>query len=92
MRSALRAIAGLCKGAGFSWQVRGAARKMKECTDIIDAPVPFLFFGVEDHPDYHHPSDTFEHIPQAFFAKTASLIVDTATVLDQHLDEVKAKR
>jgi Zn-dependent M28 family amino/carboxypeptidase len=57
-----------------------------------DAGIPFLFFGVEDHPDYHHPSDTFEHIPQAFFAKTANLIVDTATVLDQHLDEVRAKR
>ena len=57
-----------------------------------DAGIPFLFFGVEDHPDYHHPSDTFEHIPRAFFAQTVNLIVDTATVLDQHLDEVKAKR
>jgi Zn-dependent M28 family amino/carboxypeptidase len=57
-----------------------------------DAGIPFLYFGVEDHPDYHHPGDTFEHIPQAFFGKTASLIVDTAAVLEQHLDEVKAKR
>jgi len=56
------------------------------------AGIPFLHFGVEDHPDYHRPGDTFAHIPQAFFAKTASLIVDTAAVLEQHLDEVKAKR
>ncbi|MTW10600.1 M20/M25/M40 family metallo-hydrolase [Pseudoduganella eburnea] len=57
-----------------------------------DEDIPFLMFGVEDHADYHQPSDTFEHIQQDFFAKTAHLIVDTATVLDQHLDEVKAKR
>jgi len=57
-----------------------------------DAGIPFIMFGVEDHADYHHPGDTFEKIPQAFFTKTANLIVDTATVLDQHLDEVKAKR
>ncbi len=57
-----------------------------------EAGIPFLFFGVEDHPDYHHLGDIFEHIPQAFFAKTASLIVDTAAVLDQHLDEVRANR
>jgi len=56
------------------------------------AGIPFLHFGVEDHPDYHRPGDTFARIPQAFFAKAASLIVDTAAVLEQHLDEVKAKR
>lgn len=57
-----------------------------------EAGIPILYFGVEDHPDYHHPGDTFEHIPQAFFAKAASLIVDTAAVLEQNLDDVKAKR
>jgi len=57
-----------------------------------DAGIPFVFFGVEDHADYHRPGDTFEHIPQAFFVKSASLIVDTAGVLERHLDEVKAKR
>jgi hypothetical protein len=57
-----------------------------------EAGIPFLFFGVEDHSDYHRPGDTFEHIAQAFFVKSANLIVDTAAVLDQNLDEVKAKR
>ena len=31
------------------------------------AGVPFVYFGVEDHPDYHRASDTFETINQRFF-------------------------
>jgi hypothetical protein len=47
-----------------------------------EAGVPFLYFGVEDHPDYHAPSDTFEHINQAFFTSVADLLVDVAATLD----------
>lgn len=54
-----------------------------------DAGVPFLYFGVEDHPDYHAPSDTFERINRPFFARVASLLADTADLLDKHLDSVK---
>jgi Zn-dependent M28 family amino/carboxypeptidase len=31
------------------------------------AGIPFVYFGVEDHPDYHQASDTFETINQQFF-------------------------
>ena len=31
------------------------------------AGVPFVYFGVEDHPDYHQASDTFETINPQFF-------------------------
>jgi acetylornithine deacetylase/succinyl-diaminopimelate desuccinylase-like protein len=51
-----------------------------------DAGLPFLYFGVEDHADYHQPGDTFEHINQAFFGQVADLVLDTVHVLDQHLD------
>lgn len=51
--------------------------------------VPFLYFGVEDHADYHAPSDTFEHINQAFFVKVAGLLVDMAATLDRNLDSVR---
>ena len=47
-----------------------------------EAGVPFLYFGVEDHPDYHAPTDTFEHINQAFFARVAALVVDVAATID----------
>jgi Zn-dependent M28 family amino/carboxypeptidase len=50
-----------------------------------EAGVPFLYFGVEDHADYHAPSDTFEHINQGFFINVAKLLVDVAATLDAGL-------
>ncbi len=76
------------------------AKKGAEADDWTDssdhgpfhaAGIPFLYFGVEDHPDYHAPSDTFEHINQAFFVKVAALLVDVAATLDQQLDSVKPR-
>jgi hypothetical protein len=40
------------------------------------AGVPFLYFGVEDHADYHKPTDTAERIPRAFYAEAAELVLD----------------
>jgi Zn-dependent M28 family amino/carboxypeptidase len=50
-----------------------------------DAGLPFLYFGVEDHADYHAPSDTFEHINPAFFISVAKLLVDVAATVDAGL-------
>jgi hypothetical protein len=50
-----------------------------------EAGVPFLYFGVEDHADYHAPSDAFERINQPFFIGVANLLVDVAATLDANL-------
>jgi hypothetical protein len=42
-----------------------------------DADVPFLYFGVEDHPDYHKPTDTPDKIPLAFYDEAVEIVVDT---------------
>jgi glutamate carboxypeptidase len=42
-----------------------------------DAGVPFLYFGVEDHADYHKPTDTADKIPRAFYQEAAELVLDT---------------
>ena len=55
------------------------------------AGIPFLYFGVEDHADYHQPGDTFEKIDPRFFSEVARLLVSTAAVLDQNLDGIKPK-
>ena len=34
------------------------------------ARVPFLYFGVEDHPDYHKPTDTADKIPAAVLPRS----------------------
>lgn len=40
------------------------------------AGVPWLYFGVEDHDDYHTPDDTFERIDESFFLGAAATVVD----------------
>jgi Zn-dependent M28 family amino/carboxypeptidase len=36
--------------------------------------IPFIYFGVEDHPYYHTPDDTFDKVTPEF-AKGAALTV-----------------
>jgi Zn-dependent M28 family amino/carboxypeptidase len=47
--------------------------------------IPFIYFGVEDHKDYHKESDTFENIHPDFFAETVELILDIIISLDSQL-------
>ena len=47
-----------------------------------DAGVPFVYFGVEDHPDYHKPTDTAGRIDPAFFGDAVDTIVDAIRALD----------
>ncbi|HEX6164448.1 MAG TPA: M28 family peptidase [Vicinamibacterales bacterium] len=49
------------------------------------AKIPFVYFGVEDHPDYHKPTDTADKINPAFFAEVAETILDSLLALDRHL-------
>lgn len=49
------------------------------------AAIPFIYFGVEDHPDYHQPTDTADKIDPAFFAKAAGVILDALRALDAGL-------
>jgi Zn-dependent M28 family amino/carboxypeptidase len=49
------------------------------------AGVPFLYFGVEDHPDYHQPTDTADKINAKFFYQSALTILDAVTAVDRAL-------
>ncbi|HEX7956540.1 MAG TPA: M28 family peptidase, partial [Pyrinomonadaceae bacterium] len=57
------------------------------------AGVPFVYFGVEDHRDYHKPTDDFETLTRDFFVRAAETVLDAVETLDSGLGEVtKAKR
>lgn len=56
------------------------------------AGIPFLYFGVEDHAGYHHPSDDFENLTLDFFVRAADAIVMVAKAADARLDEIHAQR
>lgn len=52
--------------------------------------VPFIYFGVEDHPHYHAPSDTFENTNPEFYVKSVTTILNFIHHADQNLSEIRA--
>lgn len=52
---------------------------------FVDKGIPHIYFGVEDHKDYHQPSDNFEGINQEFFVASANLILKCIIALDKEL-------
>ncbi|WP_111672673.1 M28 family peptidase [Algoriphagus litoralis] len=52
---------------------------------FFDKKVPHLYFGVEDHEDYHKPSDEFENIQPEFYIKAVNLILKCILALDSEL-------
>jgi Zn-dependent M28 family amino/carboxypeptidase len=50
------------------------------------ANIPFVYFGVEDHKDYHKATDEFENINQAFFIKAANAILEIVDNIDRQRD------
>lgn len=50
--------------------------------------LPFLYFGVEDHNDYHKPSDDFENINPNFFYSASTAILKSIINIDKNLDRI----
>ncbi len=49
------------------------------------AGVPFVYFAVEDHADYHEPTDTVDRIDPGFFGDAADAILDAVIALDREM-------
>jgi len=49
------------------------------------AGIPFVYFGVEDHPDYHRPTDDFENVDPANFMANVRTIFAAIRALDAAL-------
>ena len=50
------------------------------------AGIPFVYFGVEDHPHYHEPTDTAEKIDPAFFRNVVEMVLDAVIALDREIE------
>ncbi|MEM1003341.1 MAG: M28 family peptidase, partial [Bacteroidota bacterium] len=48
-----------------------------------EAGIPFLYFGNEDHKDYHQPTDDFEFVTTAFYKDAVTLIISLYALIDQ---------
>jgi Zn-dependent M28 family amino/carboxypeptidase len=49
------------------------------------AKIPFIYFGVEDHKDYHKPTDDFVNINQTFYVHAVETILEVIKSLDLNL-------
>jgi Zn-dependent M28 family amino/carboxypeptidase len=49
------------------------------------AKIPFIYFGVEDHKDYHKPTDDFANINQEFYVHAVETILETVKSFDKDL-------
>ena len=49
------------------------------------AGIPFVYLGVEDHPDYHHATDDFERVIPAEYMNALRAALLTLLALDQAL-------
>jgi hypothetical protein len=47
--------------------------------------IPFVYFGVEDHEDYHRATDEFGRVDPTFFVNAIRTILAGALSLDEHL-------
>ncbi|MCA1643705.1 MAG: M20/M25/M40 family metallo-hydrolase [Acidobacteria bacterium] len=54
------------------------------------AGIPFVYFGVEDHKDYHKPTDDFSNINREFFVRATETILSAVKLLDENLDAISA--
>ncbi|HET8861144.1 M20/M25/M40 family metallo-hydrolase [Marivirga sp.] len=52
------------------------------------AEIPFIYFGVDDHADYHKTTDTVDKINPNFYLEAIHLIKDAIENFDANLDEI----
>ena len=55
------------------------------------AGIPFVYFGVEDHADYHRPTDAVARIEPGFYVRAVRTVAHAVAVLDSALAEAPAR-
>ncbi|MBE9601021.1 M28 family peptidase [Pedobacter sp. MC2016-24] len=51
-----------------------------------DKNIPFIYFGVEDHKDYHQATDEYKNINKKFFSDAANAIMEIIINIDKERD------
>jgi len=55
-------------------------------SEFHEKGIPFIYFGEEDHPDYHKPTDTFENIDPEYYQEAVKLVIQAIQAYDNYLD------
>jgi len=51
--------------------------------------IPFVYLGVEDHVDYHKPTDTFDRIDNDFYVEAIRVALRITTLVDKSKKNLK---
>jgi Zn-dependent M28 family amino/carboxypeptidase len=54
------------------------------------AGIPYIYFGVEDHVDYHRPTDDSDRLMPAFYAGAINTVLDAIRTFDRNLTAIVA--
>ena len=49
--------------------------------------LPFVYFGVEDHKDYHKPTDDFANIQPEFYVRAVETIIEAVRAFDKQTEK-----
>jgi len=91
-RVAARAPAKLLLGHDRPEQGQGDWTNQSDQFHFHRAGIPFVYFGVEDHKDYHKPTDDFEAVTREFFVRAAETILDAVETLDADLTSIASPK
>ncbi len=56
------------------------------------AKIPFVYFGVENHKDYHQPTDDFANINQGFYVRATETILAAIKAFDANLPQIEKQK
>ena len=73
-------------GGGEDWTL------MSDHAPFHEAGIPFVYFGVEDHADYHRPTDDAARIDPGFFAGSVATILAALRAFDAEPERLAAAR
>ncbi len=73
------------------WGPMGDWTAMSDHAVFHSAGIPFLYFGVEDHADYHQPTDDFENTSRDFHERATETIGMAIERADARLVELTAR-
>lgn len=51
--------------------------------------IPFIYFGVEDHKDYHKPTDDYPTLTKPFYVHSVETVLAAVKVFDQNAAAIK---
>ena len=81
-RTACGAPVALMLGHDKGWSGADDWTMQSDQGEFSAVGIPFVYFGVEDHPDYHKPTDDVSRIDPGFFLGSSRAIALFAALVD----------